>query len=71
MGKFDVLITSPTDRENLVTEAITTGRRFKAINNINKTNPATRYVHPKTGQSVVIDDITKELLNVGGPGFKY
>lgn len=34
-------------------------------------NPATRFIHPKTGQSVVIDDVTGQVIHVGGPGFKY
>ena len=57
--------------EKQITEAITRGKTFSAINNVNKANAATRYVHPTTGQSVVVDDVTKELLHVGGPGFKY
>ena len=52
-----------------VTEAITKGKPYSAVNNVNKANGATRYVHPTTGQSVVIDNITRELLQVGGPGF--
>jgi len=55
----------------LVTEAITKGKSFNAVNMINKTNPAIRYIHPTTGQSVVKDKVTNELLHVGGPGFKY
>jgi RHS repeat-associated protein len=54
-----------------ITEAVTRGKSFDAVNMVNKANSATRYVHPTTGQSVVIDDVTKELLHVGGPGFKY
>lgn len=57
--------------EKQITEAITKGKKFSAVNNVNKANTATRYVHPTTGQSIVIDDVTKELLHVGGPGFKY
>ena len=57
--------------EKQIGEAISKGKQFKAINNVNKANGATRYVHPKTGQSVVIDNVTNELLHVGGPGFKY
>lgn len=55
----------------LITEAITSGKSFDAVNMVNKANPAIRYVSPTTGQSVVIDKVTKELLHVGGPGFKY
>ncbi len=54
-----------------IDEAITQGQTFKAKNYVNPNNTATRYVHPKTGQSVVIDDISKEVIHVGGPGFKY
>lgn len=36
-----------------------------------KFGPATRYVHPTTGQSIVIDNKTGEIFHVGGPGFKY
>lgn len=31
----------------------------------------TRYVHPETGRSVVVDDVSKEVIHVGGDGFKY
>ena len=54
-----------------ITEAVTKGKSFDAVNMVNKANSATRYVHPTTGQSVIIDNVTKELLHVGGPGFKY
>lgn len=54
-----------------ITEAVTKGKSFDAVNMVNKANSATRYVHPTTGQSVVIDKVTKELLHVGGKGFKY
>ena len=36
-----------------------------------KKGPATRYVHPSTGRSVVIDDATGEVFHVGGDGFEY
>jgi hypothetical protein len=32
---------------------------------------ATRYVHPRTGQSVVVEDETNVVIQVGGPGFKF
>ena len=57
--------------EKQIGEAIAKGKQFNAVNNVNKANAATRYVHPTTGQSVVIDNVTKELLHVGGKGFKY
>ena len=54
-----------------VTEAIKTGQQFPATILVNKANPAIRYVHPTTGQSVVQDTVTKEIIHFGGPGFKY
>jgi hypothetical protein len=54
-----------------ITEAMQKGKRFSAENLVNKANRATRYVHPDTGRSVVIDDITKEIIHVGGNDFKY
>jgi hypothetical protein len=54
----------------LIDEAIAGGRQVPAIN-FATNNPATRYVHPITGQSVVLDNVTREVIHVGGPGFKY
>jgi hypothetical protein len=36
-----------------------------------KKGPATRYIHPRTGRSVVVDDATGEVFHVGGDGFVY
>lgn len=52
-------------------EALQGGKSFPAKNMVNQGNGATRYVHPKTGRSVVIDNVTKEIIHVGGDGFKY
>lgn len=57
--------------EKQITEAILYGKQFDALNLVNKGNKATRYVHPVTGQSVVIDNVTNALLHIGGIGFKY
>jgi RHS repeat-associated protein len=54
-----------------ITEAITSGKQFSAVNMVNKANSATRYVHPVTGRSVVVDNVTRELLQVGGDGFLW
>lgn len=54
-----------------INEAIAKGQRFSAQNKVNPGNTATRYVHPQTGRSVIVDDITKEVLHVGADGFKY
>jgi RHS repeat-associated protein len=53
-----------------VDEAVRSGKQVRAVNKATG-NPATRYVHPDTGQSVVIDDVTGEVVHVGGPGFSY
>src|SRR5439155_401820 len=54
-----------------INEAIATGRRYSAPNYVNQGNTATRYVSPRTGQSVVVDDQTGEVLHVGAAGYRY
>ncbi len=54
-----------------IDEAIASGQNFSVINQVNPGNNATRYVHPETGRSVVIDDVTREVIHVGGDGFLY
>jgi RHS repeat-associated protein len=56
--------------ERAIQEAVRSGEQIPAINKATG-NAATRYIHPSTGQSVVIDDVTNEVIHVGGPGFKY
>jgi RHS repeat-associated protein len=53
-----------------IQEAYGSGQRVNAINKANG-NPATRYINPSTGQSVVVDDVTGKVIHVGGPGFLY
>jgi hypothetical protein len=54
-----------------ITEAIRHGQKFPAVNNVHPGNAATRHVHPTTGRSVVVDDVTGEVIHVGGDGFVY
>jgi RHS repeat-associated protein len=54
-----------------ISKAISEGESFAAENLVNKGNTATRYVHPETGRSVIIDDVTEEVIHVGGENFKY
>jgi hypothetical protein len=54
----------------MITEAIESGQQIPAINKATG-NAAIRYVHPGTGQSVVVDTVTNEVLQVGGPGFLH
>ena len=54
-----------------IDEAVANGQKFPAQNNINPSNGATRYVNPTTGRSVVLDNVTNEVIHVGGDGFRY
>lgn len=54
-----------------ISEAIQNGQQFPAANNVNPGSAATRYVHPTTGRSVVVDNATGEVIHVGGDGFVY
>jgi hypothetical protein len=54
-----------------ITEANQSGLPFPAPNLVNPGNSATRYLHPMTGRSVVVDDLTREVIHVGGDGFLY
>ncbi|MGC2372541.1 MAG: RHS repeat-associated core domain-containing protein [Solirubrobacteraceae bacterium] len=56
--------------EESIQEAMKSDDQVQAVNKATG-NPATRYINPTTGQSVVVDDLTKEVVHVGGPGFKY
>lgn len=53
-----------------VREAVAAGRAFPATN-LETGRAATRYVHPTTGRSVVIDDLSGEIIHVGGDSFIY
>jgi hypothetical protein len=44
---------------------------LKAYRSVARRGPATRYVDPRTGRSVVVDDATGEVFHVGGDGFEY
>ena len=54
-----------------ISEALQNGQKIPATNLVNPGNPATRYIHPTMGRSVVVDDITNEVIHVGGDGFLY
>lgn len=53
-----------------VEEAVVLGKKFPA-KNLQTGGSATRYVHPSTGRSVIIDNKTRGIIQVGGDGFKY
>jgi hypothetical protein len=53
-----------------IDDAVRNGSRIDATNK--KTGaPATRYVNPKSGASVVIDNTTDEIIQVGEPNFVH
>ena len=54
-----------------ITEAIRDGQKAPAVNLVNPANTATRSIPPTTGRSVVVDDVTEEVIRVGGDGFVY
>ena len=54
-----------------IEEALVKGEQFVAKNLVNPANPATRFVHPVTGRSIVRDNVTGEILHIGGDGFAY
>ncbi|MEQ8990187.1 MAG: RHS repeat-associated core domain-containing protein, partial [Pseudomonadales bacterium] len=56
--------------EKQIGEALST-KGIPARNAVNPGHPATRHVHPETGQSVVIDNKTKEVIHIGGRNFDY
>lgn len=53
-----------------IAEAKASGKSVKSVN-LETGGPATRYIHPVTGRSVVIDDATGDVIHVGGDGFLY
>lgn len=53
-----------------IQEAINSGEQISAFNKANG-NPSTRYVSPSTGQSVVVDNKTGQVIHVGGKDFEY
>lgn len=57
--------------EQQISEALQASQQFTAQNLVNPGNPATRFVHPLTGRSVVIDEVTREIIHIGGDGFGY
>ncbi len=47
------------------------GQSVSETNQVNPGHSASRYIHPTTGRSVVVDDVTGEVIHVGGDGFLY
>ncbi|MCJ9670259.1 MULTISPECIES: RHS repeat-associated core domain-containing protein [unclassified Neorhizobium] len=53
-----------------IDEAVQNGKQHPATN-YQTGGAATRYEHPETGRSVIIDNTTKGVIQVGGDGFKF
>jgi hypothetical protein len=51
-------------------EAVKSGWRIDAIDKATN-EPATRYVNPTTGRSVVINNVTNDIVQVAGDGFRF
>ena len=56
--------------DDMIREAVASGQQVPASNFANG-NPAIRYIHPRTGQSVIVDMVTKQIIHVGARGFGY
>jgi RHS repeat-associated protein len=56
--------------EESIQEAMDSGEQVRAVNKATG-NPATRYINPTNGQSVVVDDVTGEVIHVGRQGMQY
>jgi RHS repeat-associated protein len=57
--------------EDLIDDAICSGVALGGYVVYWNGHPATRYVSPETGNSVIVDDETCEVIHAGGPNFKY
>ncbi len=53
--------------ESMIREALAT----PGVPATGKKGPATRYVHPGIGKSLVVDKGSGEIFHVGGEGFLY
>ncbi|WP_428151043.1 hypothetical protein [Brevundimonas sp.] len=53
-----------------IVEARDRGEGHAAVNQ-ETGRAATRYIHPETGRSVVIEDVSGDVIHVGGDGFIY
>lgn len=52
-----------------ITETIKEGSSYRVENRVNLGNEARQYTNPDTGKFVVRDEVTKEILQIGGKKF--
>ena len=57
--------------EAQIQEAVEKGKAYPAVDKTAGGAPATRYIHPTTGKSVVVNNETGKVIHLGGEGFKY
>jgi hypothetical protein len=54
-----------------IQETVEKGMAYPAMDKTAEGAAATRYVHPTTGKSVVVNNETGKVIHLGGEGFKY
>jgi len=54
-----------------IQEAYDKGVTYPAVDETANSAPATRFVHPASGKSVVINNATGRIIHVGGKDFLY
>lgn len=54
-----------------IREAYDQGLAYPATDVTNGNTPATRFVHPTSGKSVVVNNATGKIIHVGGEDFQY
>ncbi len=69
-GKIQGQLASRGWTSEAIDRAVRHGDRIDAVNKYTG-QPATRYVDPKTGQSVIIDNATNRVIQVGEPGYRF
>lgn len=54
-----------------IQEAYGKGNAYSAVDETANGSAATRFVHPTSGKSVVINNATGKIIHVGGKNFLY
>ena len=68
-GEWDKQMKKRNWTNDEITDTIKEGERFPAQNDVNKGNPAIRYENKKTGNYLVRDEKTKEIIQIGEKNF--
>lgn len=54
-----------------ILEAYEQGSATTAVDKTSNFSSATRYIHPETGKSVIVNNDTGRVVHVGGAGYRY